>query len=152
MGTMTRWCLPTLYVINNELRMVASKADDELIAVEGQRKKLEEAANVISKSFTYCITDRGVLSSSKKYGTYCMIGILFRIYFKLRQQNLCKNILRAVKAADMPSIDHFPKSDRVTFRYYLGRLYFLEEDYVKAELELDLAFKECTNKNRKNKE
>ncbi|KAI7890663.1 uncharacterized protein EV154DRAFT_510577 [Mucor mucedo] len=152
MGSMTRWCLPTLYIINNELRIVASKADDELVAEEGQRKKLEEAANVISKSFTYCITDRGVLASSKKYGTYCMIGILFRIYFKLRQQNLCKNILRAVKAADMPSLDYFPKSDRVTFRYYLGRLYFLEEDYVKAELELDLAFKECTNKHRKNKE
>ncbi|KAI8079405.1 hypothetical protein BDF21DRAFT_340522 [Thamnidium elegans] len=152
MGTMTRWCLPTLYIINNDLRIVASRADDELEAVEGQRKKLEEAANVISKSFTYCITDRGVLHSSKKYGTYCMIGILFRIYFKLRQQNLCKNILRAVKAADMPSIDQFPKSDRVTFRYYLGRLYFLEEDYVKAEHELKLAFKECTNKSLKNKE
>ena len=52
----------------------------------------------------------------------------------------------------MPDLDAFPKSDRVTFRYYLGRLYFLEEDYVKAETELDLAFKECTNKNRKNKE
>lgn len=81
---MNRWCLPTLYIINNDLRIVASKADDELEAVEGQRKKLEEAANVISKSFTYCITDRGVLHSSKKYGTYCMIGILFRIYFKVR--------------------------------------------------------------------
>lgn len=70
----------------------------------------------------------------------------------MRQQNLCKNILRAVKAADMPPIEQFPKSDRVTFRYYLGRLYFLEEDYVKAEHELDLAFKECSNKSLKNKE
>lgn len=52
----------------------------------------------------------------------------------------------------MPSIDEFSKSDRVTFRYYLGRLYFLEEDYSKAEYELDLAFKECTNQNIKNKE
>jgi uncharacterized protein HemY len=57
-----------------------------------------------------------------------------------------------VKAADMPSIEQFSKSDRVTFRYYLGRLYFLEEDYVKAEHELDLAFKECTNQHIKNKE
>lgn len=80
---MTRWCLPTLYVVNNDLRIIASKADDELIAVEGQRKKLEEAANIISKSFTYCITDRGLLHTSKKYGTYYMIGILFRIYFKV---------------------------------------------------------------------
>ncbi|KAF1800020.1 hypothetical protein V8B55DRAFT_1368060 [Mucor lusitanicus] len=153
MSNMTRWCLPALYTINNDLRIVATKADDQTeTAVEGQRKKLEDAANVISKSFTYCITDRGVLHSSKKYGTYCMIGILFRIYFKLKQQNLCKNILRAVKAADMPSLDQFSKSDRVTFRYYLGRLYFLEEDYAKAEHELDLAFKECTTRQSKNKE
>ena len=83
MGNFTRWCLPALYVVNNELRVIASKADDASIAVEGQRKKLEEAANVISKSFTYCITDRSVLNNSKKHGTYTMIGILFRIYFKV---------------------------------------------------------------------
>ncbi|KAI8878037.1 hypothetical protein K501DRAFT_337023 [Backusella circina FSU 941] len=152
MSGMTRWCLQPLYVVNNDLRTIAAKADLQVVAVEGQRKKLEDAANIISKSFTYCITDRGPSSTSKKYGTYCMIGILFRIYFKLKQQNLCKNILRAVKAADMPSLEEFPKSDRVTFRYYLGRLYFLEEDYAKAEIELDAASRECTVRNRKNKE
>ncbi|KAF7725375.1 COP9 signalosome (CSN) subunit [Apophysomyces ossiformis] len=151
MSGFTRWCLPILYVINNDLRIIASKADDE-VATDGQRKKLEEAANVISKSFTYCITDRGVMSTSRKYGTYCMIGILFRIYFKLKQQNLCKNILRALGAADMPSIDEFPKSDRVTFWYYLGRLHFLQEDYNKAEQELEMAFRECANSHRRNKE
>jgi hypothetical protein len=85
MANMTRWCLPVLYVLNNELRIIAAKADDEQLnsTVEGERKRLEEAANVISKSFTYCITDRGVLPTSKKFGTYCMIGILFRIYFKV---------------------------------------------------------------------
>ncbi|KAI8076485.1 uncharacterized protein B0P05DRAFT_546041 [Gilbertella persicaria] len=149
---LTRWCLVALYTINNELRIIATQADLISPVEEGQRRKLEEAANVISKSFTACVTDRAVLQVSKKYGTYCMIGILFRIYFKLKQQNLCKNILRAVKAADLPPLDVFPKSDRVTFRYYLGRLYFLEEDYVKAEHELDLAFKECTRKKPKNKE
>jgi hypothetical protein len=84
MSNMTRWCLPTLYVINNDLRIVASRADDLAVTVEGKRKKLEEAANVISKSFTYCITDRSSLANSKKHGTYCMIGILFRIYFKVK--------------------------------------------------------------------
>ncbi|KAG0740453.1 hypothetical protein G6F16_005150 [Rhizopus arrhizus] len=152
MPNMTRWVLPVLYLFNNDLRLIATRADQDKEAAEGQRRKLEEAANVISKSFTYCITDRGPMMTSKKYGTYRMIGMLFRIYFKLKQQNLCKNILRAVKAADMPSLEQFPKSDRVTFRYYLGRLYFLEEDYVKAENELNLAFKECTKHHLKNKE
>ncbi|KAI8089894.1 uncharacterized protein BX664DRAFT_334166 [Halteromyces radiatus] len=153
MSGLTRWCLPVLYVINNDLRILATKVDNDTLETnEGKRKKLEEAANIISKSFTYCITDRSVTKTSKKFGTYFMIGLLFRIYFKLKQQNLCKNILRALKATDMPSIEDFPKSDRVTFRYYLGRLYFLGEDYAKAENELDLAFRECMKSQRKNKE
>lgn len=53
---------------------------------------------------------------------------------QLKQQNLCKNVLRAVRVADMPSIAEFPKSDRVTYRYYLGRLYFLEEEYGKVKI------------------
>ncbi|KAL0089350.1 hypothetical protein J3Q64DRAFT_1808624 [Phycomyces blakesleeanus] len=151
MPSLTRWCLPILYVINNDLRNIALKADEDS-TLTGQRKKLEEAANIISKSFTYCITDRGVMSKSKKHGTYRMIGILFRIYFKLKQRNLCKNILRALKAAEMPPLQSFPKSDRVTFRFYLGKLYFLEEDYPKAENELSLAFRECTKASQRNKE
>ncbi|ORZ05048.1 hypothetical protein BCR42DRAFT_338260 [Absidia repens] len=148
-----RWSLPVLYAINNDLRIVATKVDDEASETsDGNRRKLEEAANVISKSFTYCITDRTAGNSSKKFGTYFMIGLLFRIYFKLKQQNLCKNILRALKATDMPPIERFPKSDRVTFRYYLGRLYFLGEEYAKAETELDLAFRECLRSQKKNKE
>jgi hypothetical protein len=65
---------------------------------------------------------------------------------------LCKNVLRAVKAADMPPLEDFPKSDRVAFRYYLGRLYFRDEDYTRSEIELDAAFRECTNGSPKNKE
>ncbi|KAI9495023.1 hypothetical protein BDB00DRAFT_815534 [Zychaea mexicana] len=161
MANFTQWCLPVLYVVNNDLRALAREADrhakvlmtdDEEAGESTQRKKLEEAANVMSKSFTLCITDRNALQVSKKVGTYRMVGLMFRTYFQLKQQNLCKNILRAVRAADLPEIDYFPKCDRVTFRYYLGRLYFLQEEYSKAENELDLAFRECSNTSVKNKE
>ncbi|KAI8139844.1 hypothetical protein BJV82DRAFT_625197 [Fennellomyces sp. T-0311] len=154
MGNLMRWCLPILYTINNDLRAIATEADilDGATGEESnQRKKLEEAANVISRSFSHCVTDRNPLSISKKYGTYRMSGILFRTYFQLKQQNLCKNILRAVRAADLPSMEDFPKCDRVTYRYYLGRLHFLQEEYGKAEHELDLAFRECSNSSPKNK-
>jgi hypothetical protein len=52
----------------------------------------------------------------------------------------------------MPPLEDFPKSDRVAFRYYLGRLYFRDEDYTRSEIELDAAFRECTNGSPKNKE
>lgn len=31
---------------------------------------------------------------------------------------------------DMPELDVFPKSHIVTFKYYLGVIQFLEEDYA----------------------
>lgn len=56
---------------------------------------------------------------------------------QLKQQNLCKNVLRAVRAsADLPGVEQFPKAHRVTYRYYLGVLNFLEEDYKKVRLEV----------------
>jgi hypothetical protein len=99
---MTRWCLPVLYILNNELRIIADRADEELLnaSMEGERKRLEEAANIISKSFTYCITDRGVLATSKKFGTYCMIGILFRIYFKVSVMHQCGSIILIFSIAE----------------------------------------------------
>ena len=33
---------------------------------------------------------------------------------------------------DMPSIEAFPKSHRVAYNYFVGRIYFMEEDYLKV--------------------
>jgi hypothetical protein len=32
----------------------------------------------------------------------------------------------------MPKLEAFPKSHQVTFKYYMGVILFLEEDYVKV--------------------
>ncbi|RUP44310.1 hypothetical protein BC936DRAFT_149653 [Jimgerdemannia flammicorona] len=150
--TLTRWSLPILYTIHNDLWLLANEADEQL-KIKGEKGgKLEDAARNINKAFTACITDRGPLSTSRKWGTYYIINLLFKTYFRLKQQNLCKNVLRAVRASDLPGVEQFPKSHRVTYRYYLGVLNFLEEDYKKAEAELMVAFKECHSRAKKNKE
>ena len=41
-------------------------------------------------------------------------------------------MLKAIRVNDLPPLENYPKADRVTFRYYLGRLYFLEEQYIKV--------------------
>jgi hypothetical protein len=48
---------------------------------------------------------------------------------KVRQRNLCTNILRSIKVQDLPSLGQYPKSHQVTFLYYQGRLLFLEAAY-----------------------
>lgn len=34
----------------------------------------------------------------------------------------------------MPQLDQFPKSQQVTFKYYEGVLFFLEENYVEVRV------------------
>ena len=61
-----------------------------------------------------------------------MANLQFKTYFKLNSISLCKNVLRAISAGttDMPSLSVFPKSHIVTFKYYVGVIKFLEEDYA----------------------
>ncbi|KAF9420084.1 COP9 signalosome (CSN) subunit [Entomortierella beljakovae] len=80
------------------------------------------------------------LNTSKKWGTYGVVCILFRTYFKLKSHNLCKNILRAIKVADLPDLDKFPMSHQVSMRYYTGVLASFDEDFLKAEPDLQFAF------------
>lgn len=74
---------------------------------------------------------RAPLDQSRKWGIYYTTNLLFKTYFKLNHISLCKNILRALQASstDMPPFESFPKSHIVTFRYYIGVIHFLEEDY-----------------------
>ena len=74
---------------------------------------------------------RAPLEESRKWGIYFVINLLFKTYFKLNSVSLSRTILKALNAyqGDMPPLEHFPKSQRVTFKYYAGVLAFLEENY-----------------------
>lgn len=78
----------------------------------------------------YCLR-RAPLEESRKWGTYNIVNLLFKTYFKLNSVTLSKNIIRALQASrgDMPEVGLFPKSQQVTFKYYMGIIQFLEEDY-----------------------
>jgi len=117
------WTIPCLYVTGRFLRVFAIKADEQLrerngggfsagtqddIAGEfGKNEKLEDAARIINRIFTLCISDRygayliantisssmikSVLKSytrapideSRKWGLYYTTNLLFKTYFKV---------------------------------------------------------------------
>ncbi len=74
---------------------------------------------------------RSPLEEPRKWAIYKIINLLFKTYFKLNSISLSKNILKAIQAyrGDMPTLDVFPKAHQVTFKYYVGVIYFLEEAY-----------------------
>lgn len=117
-----------------------------------KNEKLEDAARQLNRIFTICLSDRYVypsfrhidsyvltarrapLDESRKWGIYYIINLLFKTYFKLNSISLSKNILKAIQAyrGDMPGLEAFPMAHQVTFKYYVGVILFLEENYVEV--------------------
>ncbi|KAG0651630.1 COP9 signalosome 8 [Hyphodiscus hymeniophilus] len=153
------WTVPCLYVAGKYMRIFAIKADeatgintakittfqDESNPEAEKNEKLEDAARQLNRIFQTCLADRAPLEDSRKWGIYYIINLLFKTYFKLSSISLSKNILKAIQAyrGDMPNLDAFPMAHRVTFKYYVGVICFLDENYVEAERNLTEAWNLC---------
>ncbi|KAE8379126.1 hypothetical protein BDV26DRAFT_260123 [Aspergillus bertholletiae] len=164
------WTVPCLYVVGKYLRIFAMKADAELstqdsvafgdnfqddVAADFEKSaKLEESARIINRMFTLCLSDRAPIEDSRKWGIYNTTNLLFKTYFKINSVSLSKNLLRALNAssADLPDMEVFPKSHIVTFKYYVGLIHFLDENYAEAEEHLAYAWNMCHKDAMKNKE
>ncbi|OSX59333.1 hypothetical protein POSPLADRAFT_1150079 [Postia placenta MAD-698-R-SB12] len=152
-ATNSGWTLPALFSILRDLRDLAFDADLDASA-RGQEgtANMEEAARIISKAFSSCVTDRqSSYQESRKWGVYYVVGLILKCYFRVKRISLSKNILRAIEAnPDIPPLTSYPRSHQVSYRYYIGMLGFLNEDFAKAEQELTLAFYHCYTKAHSN--
>ncbi|KAJ5219282.1 PCI/PINT associated module [Penicillium cinerascens] len=162
------WTLPCLYTVGKYLRTFAIKADieaaaqgtsgfgfqDDVAADIEKNANLEEAARIINRMFTLCLSDRAPIEESRKWGIYNTTNLIFKTYFKINSVGLTKNLLRAIKAqsADLPPLEAFPKSHIVTFEYYVGVIHFLDENYAEAEQHLATAWNMCYRGASRNKE
>ncbi|ROV96363.1 hypothetical protein VPNG_09049 [Cytospora leucostoma] len=164
------WTIPCLYAAGKYLRVFAIKADDEWSANSADHaaatfgddfdpemeahQRLEDCARHLNGLFSLCLTDRAPIEESRIWGIYYIINLLFKTYFKLNQASLSRTILKNLHAyqGKMPQLDQFPKSQQVTFKYYEGVLFFLEENYVEAERRLAEALSICHKDSRRNKE
>ncbi|TVY92979.1 Protein CSN12-like protein [Lachnellula willkommii] len=162
------WTVPCLYVVGKYLRIFAIKADegsgngtgavtsfqDDFNPEAEKNEKLEDAARQLNRIFQICLADRAEIGESRKWGIYNIINLLFKTYFKLNSISLSKNILKAIQAyrGDMPTLDKFPVGHQVTFKYYIGVIYFLDENYAESEKNLTEAWQLCHKDAVRNKE
>ena len=170
----TAWTIPCLYVVGKYLRIFAIAADkdapppssgiqEDIAGTLGTNERLEEAARLIHRIFSLCISDRYVRWARRPYGLTVAeprskslangvsttrrtcssratsrqaVAIVsnFTDVEQLHKISLCKSILKALDAgrSDIPDLALFPKSHVVTFRYYVGVIHFLDEDYFKV--------------------
>ncbi|KAF7294106.1 PCI domain-containing protein [Mycena chlorophos] len=135
------WTLHALFSILRDLRDLADDADGPM----GEDSKME-AARTVAKTFSACLMDRtSPIEESRKWGVYYVVGLVMKCYFKVKKIALTKNILKALNNNnEIPALEDYPQAHQVTYRYYIGMLAFLDEDFAKAEKELTLAFYNCT--------
>ena len=69
-------------------------------------------------------------NKEKKLALLEIINTLFKVYFQLNTLRLCKTLINAVNSKQFLEFDMFPASQRVTYRYYTGRLNIFDERYV----------------------
>ncbi|KAJ7646844.1 hypothetical protein FB45DRAFT_1099023 [Roridomyces roridus] len=139
------WTLPALFSILRDLRDLAHDADWHAKVHNQNTECMVEAARTVAKAFSSCMTDRlSPPDESRKWGVYYVVGLAMKCYFKVKRISLTKNIIKVLdNSSDIPALEFYPRSHQVTYRYYLGMLSFLNEEYEKAEQELTLAFYHC---------
>ena len=75
-------------------------------------------------------------NKEKKLALLEIINTLFKVYFQLNTLRLCKTLINAVNSKQFLEFEAFPASQRVTYRYYTGRLNIFDERYVSRQSHL----------------
>ncbi|KAK3294668.1 uncharacterized protein B0H64DRAFT_192281 [Chaetomium fimeti] len=113
----------------------------------GERKSIVElAADIIQKIFTSCLTDRSSTRWSepkgKKVAVYLFANLTLKLLFACDKSRLAVQMFTNLSTSG-PALSLFPASQRVTFLYYLGRFHFDHDHYLRAEMCLAEAYREC---------
>lgn len=147
----TNWWLPAINAVLLQLRLSSYRADLMLERNGEKTKYIMDAQSILVRYYRNMIQDRSAVAVSKKMGCLFVIVHLFKIYFKLNNLRLCNNLVNSVNNASFPQFSSFPKSQTVSYNYYLGRLMVFEEQYDRAEECLDYSFKHCHRDHLANK-
>lgn len=132
-----------------------------------QKRKTTDAAGRLSKAAGMTGNDRSQApgSQTKRAAVLMLANLSFKAYFKLNNTRLCETVLGSVENAlkvnrtyalnnnlqDESGEQCYSRADRVTYRYYLGRLRLFQHNIRAASTHLRWAFDNCTLRNLKNK-
>lgn len=112
----------------------------------GQRETLpERAANTVRTAFVNCLNDRsemvGGQPKGKQPGIYVLANLCLKILFQCRKTRNATQIFENISNA-APPLSAYPRSQRVTYLYYLGRFLFQNNHFYRAQLVLQAAYDE----------
>ncbi|KAI7347362.1 hypothetical protein KC354_g13961 [Hortaea werneckii] len=107
----------------------------------------ERAANTLRQAFVTCLNDRvsnvqDGRPQGKKKGIYLIANLCLKILFQCRKTRNATQIFENIYNLS-PPLSIYPKSQRVTYLYYLGRYLWQNNHFYRAQLALQYAYDEC---------
>lgn len=143
------WVVHPMHSVVHNLRAAAEAADTEQRAAGRRPDKLADCGDQLRKCFSVSLQAPG--NRDKKLAALDIVNVSIKIYFRLSTLRLCKNLIRTVESKQFAPFDSFPASQRVTYRFYLGRLAVFDEQYEEAEAALTYALRHCHRGAKSNK-
>lgn len=114
----------------------------------GGRETLpERAANIVRQAFVTCLNDRTASArdgkpEGKKIGIYKMANLCLKILFQCGKPRNAEQIFVNIDNQS-PPLANYPRSERVTYLYYLGRFLFANNHFFRSQLALQEAYNQC---------
>ena len=146
------WLLNSLKYMVKQLRISAFETIEKDSIIDDNiylRKAITSIRNIVS----LINPSKAASHISKKRGIVFCATELCHLNFKIWKYKDCDVIINDAEIfmenAGLPQ-SVFGKSDIVTLKYYGGRIALFENQFKRAERELDTAFKECYQKSFKN--
>lgn len=117
---------------------------------EGRETLPERAANIVRQAFVTCLNDRSGTGTGqrdgqpegKKAGIYVIANLCLKILFQCKKTRNAEQIFVNIYNQS-PPLSLYPKSQRVTYLYYLGRFLFSTNHFYRAQLALQAAYEQC---------
>lgn len=148
------WLLYPLFISAKQLIDIAFKLKDGYELGE----YVEKCGRSVHRCFTLCLNDRNPnLKENRKTGVYMFANLEFKIYHKLNNRDMIKNLVKVIKTRETDTMEPIPplqyslsrkyNASIVTYNYYLGEYYCCyENDFVTATKHLLQAWSNCPSK------
>lgn len=122
------WVVQPMQAVVHNLRSVAEAADQAATKSGKRSSCLADCGDQLRKCFSVSIQAPG--NKEKKLAALDIVNVSIKIYFKLNTLRLCKNLIRTVDSRQFAPFELFPAAQRVTYKFYIGRLAVFDENFV----------------------
>ena len=169
------WLVDPMHSVVHALYHVAEREDGEELRRGKKGTRLVDCGDQLRKFFSVSL--QAPNNPGKKLAALDIVNVSFKLYFRLNTLRLCKNLIRTVESRQFQHFEsvrptlldcpqpriptrsptclsshrmQFPIAQKVTYKFYEGRLAVFDEHYEEAQEALTYALTHCHAGSKKN--